>query len=158
MLFHLHTSYLVPRYNTIRRIQWPKCLCQRSRSTFPQNGLNTKQLAISWMLFQPQTSSYLFLQLFCDSFGRCPFVSLELDELIQDGLIMYNLFHLHYFTNFVLAGHIIWSFQGPKNFSCGLTSPIPWLARLTPWIWRPHFDGRPPPTSWKETRSRSSLK
>ena len=24
-LFHLHTSYLVPRYNPIRRIQWPKC-------------------------------------------------------------------------------------------------------------------------------------
>ena len=24
-LFHLQTSYLVPRYNPIRRIQWPKC-------------------------------------------------------------------------------------------------------------------------------------
>ena len=25
MLFPLQTSYLVPRYNPIRRIQWPKC-------------------------------------------------------------------------------------------------------------------------------------
>ena len=61
-LFHLHTSYLVPRYNPIRRIQWPKCLwsmikvkvidqCQK----LSQNWLNTKH---------PHTSSYLLLQLF----------------------------------------------------------------------------------------------
>ena len=51
---------------------------QRSKLVFPQNGLNTKQLAIFWMLFQPQTSSYLLfisiITAFCDSFGRGPFV------------------------------------------------------------------------------------
>ena len=36
MLFCLQTSYLVPRYNPIRRIQWPKC--QRSRSIFSTRG------------------------------------------------------------------------------------------------------------------------
>ena len=36
---------------------------------FPQNGLNTEQLAISWMLFHPQTSSYLLSQLFVTHLG-----------------------------------------------------------------------------------------
>ena len=34
-----------------------------SKSKFPQNRLNTTQLALSWMLFHPQTSSYLLSQL-----------------------------------------------------------------------------------------------
>ena len=42
---------------------------QRSRSNFPKNGLNTKQLATSWMLFHPQTSSYLLSQLFVTHLG-----------------------------------------------------------------------------------------
>ena len=33
-------------------------------------GNTLKQLAISWMLFHPQT----FVTAFCDSFGRCPHV------------------------------------------------------------------------------------
>ena len=123
---------LVPRYNPIRCIQWPKCRClwplvkvkgqgqifpkmhtkkklktghiseaisptnfilgtkaqpnkahlmtlvpmtltlgqgQRSRSFFSQNGLNTKQLATSLMIFHPQTSSYLSSQLFVTHLG-----------------------------------------------------------------------------------------
>ena len=42
---------------------------QRSRSIFSQNGLNTKQLATSLMLFHPQTSSYLLSQLFVTHLG-----------------------------------------------------------------------------------------
>ena len=63
MLFHLQTSYLVPRYNLLMCIQWPKCLWRWPKvkvkgqgQNFPQNGLNVKQLAISWMLFHLQTS------------------------------------------------------------------------------------------------------
>ena len=42
---------------------------QRSKSKFLQKGLNDEQLAISWMLFHPQTSSYLLSQLFVTHFG-----------------------------------------------------------------------------------------
>ena len=42
---------------------------QRSRSKFPHKVLNTKQLAISLMLFHPQTSSYLLSQLFVTHLG-----------------------------------------------------------------------------------------
>ena len=42
---------------------------QRSRSKFSQNGLNTKQLATSLMLFHPQTLSYLLSQLFVTHLG-----------------------------------------------------------------------------------------
>ena len=41
---------------------------QRSMSKFSQNGLNDK-LAISWMLFHPQTSSYLLSQHFVTHLG-----------------------------------------------------------------------------------------
>ena len=63
ILFHLQTSYLVPRYNPIRRIQWCKCLWP-----WP-NGLNTKQLATFLMLFHPHNSSYLLSQLFVTHLG-----------------------------------------------------------------------------------------
>ena len=49
MLFHLQTSYLVPRYNPLRHIQWAKC--QRQGQIFHKVGKKTNQLAISWMLF-----------------------------------------------------------------------------------------------------------
>ena len=42
---------------------------QRSRSKFSKNGLNTKQLATSLMLFHPHTSSYLLSQLFVTHLG-----------------------------------------------------------------------------------------
>ena len=42
---------------------------QRSSSKFSQNGLNTKQLATSLMLFHPQTSSYILSQLFVTHLG-----------------------------------------------------------------------------------------
>ena len=46
----------------------------RSRSNFQKKkkkkkGIKTKHLAISWMLFQPQTSSHLLSQLFVTHFG-----------------------------------------------------------------------------------------
>ena len=41
----------------------------RSSSNFSQNGLNTKQLATSLMLFHPQTSSYILSQLFVTHMG-----------------------------------------------------------------------------------------
>ena len=41
---------------------------QRSRSNYPKNGLNNKQLAISWMLFHPQTSLYLLSIIYYHSF------------------------------------------------------------------------------------------
>ena len=52
---------------------------QMSRSNFPQNGLNDKQLAISWMLFHPQTASYLLSQLFVTHLG----VALLLSQFIS---------------------------------------------------------------------------
>ena len=61
-LFHLQISYLVPRYNPFRRIQWPMCRwpCPnfdlRSRSNLPKMGKKTKELVISRRLFHLQIS------------------------------------------------------------------------------------------------------
>ena len=52
---HLMTQ--VPMMLTKGQGQW-------SRSKFPQHGLNNKRLATSWMLFYPQTSSYILSLLF----------------------------------------------------------------------------------------------
>ena len=64
-LFHLQTSYLVPRYNSYMHIQWSKCRMKvkvkGQGRIFPKMGKKTKQLAISQMLFYLQTS-YLKLR------------------------------------------------------------------------------------------------
>ena len=66
---------------------------QRSRSKFPQNGLNVKQLAISWMLFHPQTSSYLLSQLFVIHLG----VALLLTDLPGQVFELYKTFYIFFF-------------------------------------------------------------
>ena len=45
---------------------------QRSMFKFPPNGLNTKQLAISWI--SPTDFIISVITAFCDSFERCPLV------------------------------------------------------------------------------------
>ena len=53
---------------------------RRSRSRFSQNGLNTKQLATSLMLFHPQTLSYLLSQLFVTHLGVALLFYIDDDE------------------------------------------------------------------------------
>ena len=65
---------------------------QRSRSKFPQNGLNVIQLAISWMLFHPQTS-YLLSQLFVIHLG----VALLLTDLPGQVFELYKTFYIFFF-------------------------------------------------------------
>ena len=68
-LFHLQTLYLVQPNKAHSMIQVSMTLW--SRSNFPQKELKKKpkQLAISWMLFHPQTSSHLLSQLFVTNLG-----------------------------------------------------------------------------------------
>ena len=62
ILFHLQTSYLVPMYNPISRIQWPSAndfdLWSRSKVKvmFSQKWIKIKELVISRRLFHLQTS------------------------------------------------------------------------------------------------------
>ena len=72
MLFHLQTSYLVQPNNL-----------QRSRSNFPKKGKMIKELAISWMLFKPQTSSHLLSQVFVAHLGVSLLFSFWFDTWIS---------------------------------------------------------------------------
>ena len=61
---------------------------QRSRSNFSQNGLNTKQLATSLLLFHPQTSSYLYYHSFLWLIWALP-SCLKLKIPMSPGLILH---------------------------------------------------------------------
>ena len=61
--FILGTKVQHNKAHSMTQVPMTKGQGQRSRSKFLQNGFITKQLAISCMLFHPQTSLYLLSQL-----------------------------------------------------------------------------------------------
>ena len=108
MLFQLQTSYSVPRYKPLMRIQWLKCLWHwpKVKIKISPNGLNTKQPAIPWMLFYLQTI-ILLSQLFVTHLG----VTLLL--LLREVIV--------WVEHICFSGNLVWVNFNSHIFSVGAT-------------------------------------
>ena len=100
MLFHLQTSYLVPRYNSIRHIQWPKC-------PWPWSNMVTGQ-------------GYFFLKLIKKNLNNWPYPGCYFTHIphhiyyhnfflliwvLPNDLLSYLLFETNYILSwFILSG------------------------------------------------------